>query len=117
MFPALDPQFIYIASDFVIFLLILITMPEYHCNYSSNSFWPVLVLWGRKYVLVRRSYIIVGSKLCYCGLKAILLWAQSYVIAGSKLYYCGLEAMLLRARSYVSNVVNAIEKDRLLRSE
>ncbi len=39
-------------------------MSEYHCNYSSNSFWPVLVLWGRKYDLVRRSYIIVGSKLC-----------------------------------------------------
>lgn len=31
----------YIFSGFIIFLLILITMPEYHCNYSSNSFWPV----------------------------------------------------------------------------
>ena len=41
------------------------TFDLYHFNYSSNSFWPVLVLWGRKYDLVRRSYIIVGSKLCF----------------------------------------------------
>ena len=102
MFPALAPQFIYIASDFVIFLLILITMPEYHCNYSSNSFWPVLVLWGRKYVLVRRSYVIAGTKLYYCELKAMFLRARSYIIVGKKLCF---------------QCCNAIQKDRLLGSE
>ena len=68
-------------------------MSEYHCNYSSNSFWPVLVLWGRKYDLVRRSYVIADMKLYYCGHEAMLLWARSYIIVGTKLYYCGLEAM------------------------
>ena len=73
--------------DFIIFLLILITMPEYHCNYSSNSFWHVLVLWGQN--------------MFSCD-EAILLWARSYIIAGSKLY---------------SQCCNAIETDRSLRSE
>ena len=53
-------------------------------------------------LLRAQSYVIAGSKLYYCGLKAILLWAQSYIIVGSKLCF---------------QCCNAIEKDRLLRSE
>ena len=65
-------------------------MPEYHCNYSSNSFWHALVLWGQN--------------MFSCD-EAMLLRARSYVIVSKKLYYCGLEAILLWGRSYVSNVV------------
>ena len=69
-------------------------------SYKKNPHYIIQKLTVR--LLRRKRYPFRSQKDYSCNASVVHMQA---IIVGSKLYYCGLEAILLWARNYVPNVV------------